>query len=174
MSDTKAISYRLVMSGLIILLLSMSQYATKSQTRFSLPREIVGLAVGMSRADAQKRLEQIGEFERDDRKQQQVWRLKDDPRYSHIIIGFDANEQVRYLTAFVDKSKARVLFSDIGDITKSKQEIVKPHYKYTWEVPATDGKPSYLVVAYGNEPELLSSCSLSRVIVNAETEKEDE
>lgn len=174
MNDKKAIIYRFVLSGLTILLLSISQYATKSQTRSSLPREIVGLTLGMSRADAQKRLEQIGEFERDDRKQQQVWRLKDDPRYSHIVLGFDASEQVRYLTAFVDRSKARILFSDIGDITKAKQEIVEPHYKYTWEVPVADGKASYLVVAYGNEPDLLSSCSLSKVIVNAETEKENE
>ncbi len=117
----------------------------------------------MNKEDATQRLQEIALFERDERKRQQVWKMKDASRYSHVAVGYDQKNQVRYVTAFVDKAaaKERVRFADVGDLSKAKKEIVEPHYRYIWDVPAAEGKPAYSVIAYGDEPEFLSSCSLS-------------
>ncbi len=155
---------------LAVFLLSMANCAPRQTVE--LPKDILGIRVGMSKEEAQKRLEEISEFERDERKQQQIWRLKNDAHYSHIAIGYDKSNQVRYLTAFADSSKKRVRFSDIGDLSSAKQEITNPHYKYTWEIPASGENPAYFVSAYGTESEFLSSCSLMKTSAGNETEKE--
>src|SRR5688572_7412210 len=110
----------------------------------------------MSRPDAEQRLEQIGKFERDERKRQQVWRLKDHPNYVHIVLGYDENSKVRYVTAFADPTKTRLRFTDIGDISKAKAEIQKPHHTYTWDVQPEGDRLGYIVSTYGAEPEFSS------------------
>jgi hypothetical protein len=56
-------------SGLVIfvvVLLLTTQCATKTVPAPNLPKDILGISVGMSKADAQKRLEEIAQFERED------------------------------------------------------------------------------------------------------------
>lgn len=122
-----------------------------------LPKDILGLSIGMSKADVEKHLGVIAEFERNDRRRQELWRLRNDPHYSHLAVGYDQNDQVRYVTAFGDASKARVRFSEIGDLTKAKKELTEPHLRYTWDNVA-GGK----IIAYGTEGEYLSSLSIAK------------
>lgn len=163
MSERKIISKQFVSSGLIILLLSISQCATKSPKKANVPGDILGISVGMHKEAAQKHLEDIAQFERDERTRQQVWRLKNDPHFSQLAIGYDDQDQVRYVTAFVDpaSAKERIRFTDVGDLSQAKREIVAPHYRYIWEVPARDGKPVYFVNVYGDNPDFLLHYSLS-------------
>lgn len=170
MQGEKVIGRKLGLSILILLLLAGTQCTTKNAP--APPKDILGIGIGMKRADAQKRLEEIGVFEREERKQQQVWRLKNDLHYSNIIIAYDKSNEVSYLTAFADKSKERIRFTDIGDLSKAKKEVTEPHYKYTWEVAESEAKPAYMVVAYGTEPDFLSSCSLSKKFALEEEEDE--
>jgi hypothetical protein len=152
---------------------AMAQCANHSQSAVNPPRDILGISIGMNKQDASRRLEEIAVFERDERKRQQVWKMKDASRYSHVAVGYDEKDQIRYITAFVDKAlaKERIRFTDMGDLSKAKKEIVKPHHRYTWEVPAIEGKPGYFVTAYGSEPEFLSSCSLSKTITANESKE---
>jgi hypothetical protein len=151
---------------------ALSQCANHSQSAVNLPRDILGISVGMNKQDVTRRLEEIAVFERDERKRQQVWKMKDASRYSHVAVGYDEKNQIRYITAFVDKAlaKERIRFTDIGDLSKAKKEITEPHHRYTWEVPAIEDKPGYFVIAYGSEPEFLSSCSLNKTITASESE----
>lgn len=155
---------------LIFLMLAGIQCGKKNAAQ--LPKDILGISIGMSRADAQKRLEEIAEFERDDRRQQQLWRLKNDPRYSNLAVGYDKNDQIRYITVFAGNSENRIRFSEIGDLSAARKEVTEPHYKYTWQVAESDGKPTYIVSAYGTEPEFLSSYSLMRITADNERAKE--
>ena len=151
---------RKIRTGILLwLMLAGIHCATKSA--IELPRDILGISIGSRKPDAQKRLEEIAEFEREERKQQQIWRLKNDSHYSHIIVGYDKDEKVRYLTVFADKSKERVRYSDIGDLSKAKKEITEPHHRYTWETEEIGGKTGFVVVAYGTEPEFLTSYSIT-------------
>lgn len=163
MSDKRSISDKLATSGVLILLLTMSQCSWRSQSKAKLPNDILGISVGMNKEEAEKHLKGIAEFERDERKRQQVWRLKNDPRFNKLAVGYDEKNLVRYVTAFVDiaSAKERIRFSDVGDISKAKAEIVAPHYRYIWDVPSIDGKPSYFVNIYGDNPDLVTMYSLS-------------
>lgn len=49
--------------------------------------EIMGIALGMSRADARTRLQSMGTLEREAQKQQEVWVVKDQ-RISHLLVGY--------------------------------------------------------------------------------------
>ncbi len=59
---------------LLSLLLTMSQCARGR--RVELPRDILGIYVGMKREDAKRRLEEIAKFERYELKRQEVWKMK--------------------------------------------------------------------------------------------------
>lgn len=166
------ITRKLGLSVLILIMLAGIQCATRSASEP--PRDILGIGIGMTRADAQKRLEEIAFFERNERKNQQIWRLKDDPHYSHLALGYDANNQIRYITAFADKSKKQVPFSDIGNLSKAKTEIIERHHTYIWEVPAKDGAAAYFVNVYGDNPKFLTTYSLSKKLTPNESEEGEE
>ena len=147
----------------VVLLLTMTQCASKTVPAPNLPKDILGISVGMSKADAQKRLEEIAQFESEDRKTGQLWRLKNDPRFKHIAVAYDKDGKIRFVTVLVEKTtaKERMRFSEVGDLSAAVKEVIEPHYKYFWDVPANDNNPAYRVFAYGDEPELLTIYSLS-------------
>jgi hypothetical protein len=147
--------YRLAAHTLLLLTLAgLTGCASRAR---ELPGDILGLQVGLPREAAQRRLEEIGVFERDDRRRQQVWRIKDDKNYSSLAIGFEPTGEVRYVTAFADATKERVRFSEIGDLASARKEVTEPHHRYTWEHPSGNK-----IIAYGTEPEYLSSLSLAK------------
>ena len=168
-------SRKKIQSGILILLLFViTQCAPKSASE--LPKDILGISIGMSKNDAQKRLEEIALFERDEEKKQQIWRLKNDPRFSELAVGYDKENNLRYITLFVDKAtaKERIRFTDVGDLSKSRKEIIEPHYRYIWEIAASEGKPAYYVNIYGDEPEFLTMFTLSEKVQPRKSEEEDE
>ena len=163
----------IIVAVLFFLLSMMPQCASNPTSAKELPQDILGISVGMNKEDAQKRLEEIAEFESEGRKTGQLWRMKNDPHFKHIAVGYDADNRVRFVTAFVDKAtaKERIRFTDVGDLKQAKQEIVAQHRRYIWEVPSIDGKPAYFVNIYGDEPEFVSHYSLSKVIAPKEKQE---
>jgi len=145
-----------------VILLTIMQCSAK--TAPDLPRDILGISIGMNKADTQQRLEEIATFESGGRKVGQLWRLKRDPHFSSIAIDYDKENRVRFVTAFVEKttSKEKIRFTEVGDLTKAKAEIVEPHYRYIWEVPAEGDKAAYVVNVYGDNPEFVQMYSLSK------------
>jgi len=73
----------------------------------NLPKDILGISVGMNKADAQRRLEEIATFESEGRKVGQLWRLKNDPHFSSVAVDYDKENRVRFVTAFVEKTTAK-------------------------------------------------------------------
>ena len=69
--------------------------------------------------------------------QRQVQAIADEI-FSSIAVAYDKEDQVRFITAFVQKAavKEKTRFAEVGDLTKAKAEITEPHYRYIWEVPA--------------------------------------
>jgi len=153
------------------LLLLITHCATKPAP--ALPSDILGIRIGMDKSDAQKQLEAIADFERDERKRQQVWKVRNDPRFSQLAVGYDENNQIRYVTAFVEPAtaKERIKFSDVGDLSKAKAEIVQPHYRYIWEIPSEGGRRPFVVNVYGDNPEFVTTYSLAGKVPSAEEKK---
>lgn len=151
---------RLVFLVFSVLLLSMTHCARKT---VDLPKDLLGIYVGMNQADAQKRLEEIAVFESKARKAGHLWKLKDNPHFSHLAIDYNKENKIRFVTAFADPAtaKERLRFAEVGDLTTAEAEISEPHYRYVWEVPAEGDKPACVVNIYGDNPEFVTTYSLA-------------
>lgn len=164
MSKRKSFKETLIMSSLIVILLSMTHCAVKTDSLPALPKDILGITIGMSKNEAQKRLEAIARVEREGRKSGELWQLNDNPHFRHIAIAYDKENRVRFVTGLVDKEtvKERIRFADVGDLSLARHEVTEPHYRYTWNVPATDSSPSQIIMLYGDDKELVTIYSLAK------------
>jgi hypothetical protein len=62
--------------------------------------KIIGTRVGMDKKAAHKRLQKIGKLEKEERKQQEIWALTNDPHYAYLIVAFNKERtKVRFVTA---------------------------------------------------------------------------
>ena len=140
-------------------------------------RDILGLHLAMTMEEAKKRLNEIGTFEREERKQQEVWRVRD-ASFSHLIIGMSKEGTLRYITAIArrDDQTKRVPYSSIGDLKEARQagDVSIKNFRYEWALPATSEQPETLVVASGRDQDELRSLSLKRVSSGAPPPEEDE
>lgn len=119
--------------------------------------DVLGIEVGMSREDAISRLAKIGKKDHDERKQQEIWALTDDKRFSHIIISFDKEyKYVRFINAKAKENGERVRYSDVIDIEKAVAQNVPNNYKYVLTVPAEGGKAAYRIIARGSDKDYLT------------------
>ena len=142
----------------LCLLLTMAVVATATPMK---PRpEIMGIALGMSRAEARVRLQSLGTLEREARKQQEVWAVKDQ-RISHLLVGYDPDFRVRYVTALARTGGPRIRYEEVADLKHAQRSNNQGNYKFTWEVEARGGK--YLLIAHGHNPEYLDSYSVKNL-----------
>ena len=129
-------------------------------------RDLLGVDVAMTQQDAEKQLKKIGAFERNERKQQQIWKVRDD-RFSHLIIGADKEGKLRFVTAVarVDKGAKRVRYQTVGDLKAARQtgDPSIKNFSYEWSLPNQKGQPETLMIARGRDPEFLSTLSLKRI-----------
>ena len=161
--NVNSVICKIMASGCFVVVL-MTILQCSAKTSPNLPKDILGIRIGMSKTEVQSRLEPIAGFESEGRKVGQLWKLKNDPHFSSIAVDFDKENKVRFVTAFIEKStaKEKLKFADIGDLTKARAEIVEPHYRYIWEVPAEGENPAYIVNVYGDNPEFVQTYSLSK------------
>lgn len=128
-------------------------------------RAILGIHLDMARDAARKRLQEIGKFERDERKRQEIWKV-DDKSFSHVIVGFDKNDTLRYVTAVAreDKEAQRVAYSEIGDLKQARQagDPKIKNFNYEWDLPAEKRDPEGVVSARGRDEKFLTTYSLKR------------
>jgi len=119
--------------------------------------EVLGLRVGIGKAEARSHLKEISEFVRNEGRNQEIWKLKDASRFSEVAVGY-SEDKIRYITAFVDKklAKEHIAFSSVGDLNTAKAEIVGQHHRYIWDVPASSGNAACSVNVYGDNPEFIT------------------
>lgn len=140
--------------------------------------ELLGLRVGMDKSIARSRLNEISNFIKNEGRNQEIWKLNDSSRFDSVAVGY-REDKIRYVTAFVNKEEAteQVAFSSIGNIRKAKAEIMEPHYRYIWDVPASGAESACSVVAYGDNPNFLTIYTVaekSDAGSSGETESEEE
>lgn len=128
--------------------------------------EILGISLNMSQEEAQRRLREIGTFERQERKQQEIWKVRD-RSFSHLIIAFNEEGQMRFITAVAreDEEAKRVEYGEFADLQKARQagDVSVHNYNYQWDFPAERGKPPVQVSARGRDPKFLSTYSIRRL-----------
>lgn len=144
---------------ILCLLLSVGVSASAAPAK---PRpEIMGVSLDMSRDAARARLKSIGSLEREERKRQEVWAVKD-ARISHLLIGYDAEYRVRYVTAIARTDGPRIRYQEVADVKGAERTVNQGNHKFTWEVEAHHGQAAFILIARGHDPQYLDSYSVKK------------
>ena len=124
--------------------------------------EIMGIALGMSRDDARARLQSLGTLEKEARKRQEVWAIKDQ-RISHLLVGYDPKLRVRYVTAIARTGGPRIRYDEVADLKDAQRVNTQGNYKFTWAVAARRGQSAFITIAHGHDPQYLESYSVKKL-----------
>jgi len=134
--------------------------------------QILGLRLGMSYDQAHARLNDIAQFKSED-EGQQVWTLTHDQRFQYLIIGFDRDRQVRYVTALARPEGKPVSYAEVGDLAHATRTGGPGNLRYTWRVRDKEGRLEYLVIAKGKDQRHLDRYAIKRLGVESEREDRD-
>src|SRR5215217_9376567 len=118
-----------LLSVSLLLVISVLVSAAPAQPR----PEILGISLDMKRDDAVARLKSIGSLEKETRKRQEVWAVKD-ARISHLLVGYDADNRVRYVTALARTDGPRIRYQEIADMKSAQRSGTPGNHKFTWEI----------------------------------------
>ena len=141
---------------LLLFVLSISVSAA-----FARPRpEIMGISLDMTRDDARTRLKSIGSLEREDRKRQEVWAVKD-VRISHLLVGYDADNRVRYVTAIARTDGPRIRYQEVADMKSAQRSVTPGNHKFMWEIEGRRGH-SFILIARGHDAQYLDTYSIKK------------
>jgi hypothetical protein len=127
--------------------------------------EILGVRLGMDHAKARVRLTKLGQFKSED-EGQEVWTLRQDKRYQYLIVGFDREHKVRYVTAVARPHGQPVDYSTIGDLTSAEHREAAGNVRYIWKPKKHPDDLEYLIIARGQEAHRLAIYSVKRVGTN--------
>src|SRR5215217_8621453 len=151
---------RLVSS--LLLLLAFAIVASAAPAIAVKPRpEIMGVGLDMSRDDARARLKSIGSLEKEERKRQEVWAIKN-ARISHLLIGYDADYRVRYVTAIARTDGPRIRYQEVADLKSAQRSVTPGNHKFTWEIAEHRGKSAFILIARGHDAQYLDSYSVKK------------
>jgi hypothetical protein len=124
--------------------------------------EIMGIGLDMSRAEVRTRLQSMGSLEKEARKRQEVWAIRD-RRISHLLVGYDPQFRVRYVTAIARTDGPRIRYEEVAEVKGARRVENQGNYKFTWEVAARPGHSAYVTIAHGRDPQYLESYSIKKV-----------
>lgn len=133
------------------------------------PRAVLGVSPGMSEEAARRVLRRVAEKQGDEGKKEEeeeghgreeIWTLKRDPHFAKVIVGLDAGNRVRYVTALAREAGRRMAYSDVAALKDARAEESGVFRRYTWEVKSRGRTPGYLVIAQGRDPQYLMSLSI--------------
>lgn len=126
--------------------------------------EVMGLRLGMSRQEAHARLGELGRLEKEERKQQEVWKLAADPTYSHLIVAYNKEyTSLRFVTAVARDDGRRVRYADVLDTGRAQRAEAGSTVTYVLEVAATGAQPRFQVRLVGNDPDFLKYYSIEKL-----------
>ena len=131
-------------------------------------RDLFGVRVNESKADVHAKLGAIGTLQREERKRQEVWELRD-PRFQGAIVGYDTEWRVRFITAVAKKDGEPVRYADVLDVTAAAHSVTGTSHNYRWHPRDAD----YTLIAIGNDADRLTYLTLTKSN-DAEAEEEED
>lgn len=126
--------------------------------------EILGIRLGMNQAEAHSRLTKLGQFKSED-EGQEVWTLWRDKRYQYLIVGFDRDRRVRYVTALALPGGQPVDYKSIGDPASAEYCGTAGNVRYIWKPKSHPQDLEYIVIVRGRESNRLTVYSVKRAAV---------
>ena len=135
--------------------------------------QILGLRLGMAYERAHARLNEIGQFKSED-EGQQVWTLRNDKHYQYLIIGFDRERTVRYVTVIACPDGHPVSYADVGNLADATRTGGAGNLRYTWKANDKKGGFDYLAIAKGKDQRYLNRYAVKRLgVANDEDDARD-
>ena len=134
--------------------------------------QILGLRLGMSYERAHARLNEIGQFKSED-EGQQVWTLRNDKHYQYLIIGFDRDRNVRYVTVLARPDGQQVSYADVGNLDDATRTGGAGNLRYTWKANDKKGRFEYLAIAKGKDQRYLNRYAVKRLGVANDDDDRD-
>jgi hypothetical protein len=133
--------------------------------------QILGLRLGMIYTVAHARLNQIGQFKSED-EGQQVWTLRHDKHYQYLIIGFDRDRNVRYITVLARPDGQPVNYAEVGNLAEATRSGGEGNLRYTWKATDKKGRFEYLAIAKGKDRRYLNRYAVKRLgVANDQDER---
>ncbi|GAC1654171.1 MAG: hypothetical protein NVS9B15_14830 [Acidobacteriaceae bacterium] len=127
-----------------------------------------GIRIGESQAEVKQALAKSADLQREE-EGQQVWKLRSDADADFVLVGYDTEHRIRYVTLVAKKDRS--LRCDVlGDIAKAQSEG-KPGNMH-FSAPVGDRDENIIAVARGESADHINFCSLKRV--GAKTEEDEE
>ena len=146
-----------LLSSSLLLVISVLVSAAPARPR----PEIMGISLDMKRTEALVRLKSIGSLEREARKGQEVWAVKD-ARISHLLVGYDADNRVRYVTALARTDGPRISYHEVADPKSAQRSDTPGNHKFTWEIEGRRGQSAFILIARGHDAQYLDSYSVKK------------
>ena len=156
------------MKKILITLLLFALVPSWAKSRPPAP-EILGIRLGMDYAKAHTLLTKLGHFKSEDERQE-VWALRRDKRYEYLIVGFDRDHKVRYVTALARPHGAPVDYDSIGDLRDAEHTGTTGNVRYIWRPKKYPDSLEYLVIARGQAPHQLTMYSVKRIAGTLESD----
>lgn len=139
-------------------------------------RQILGIHLRMTAESVHERLKALGTLVRKEEKRQEVWKIND-ASFSHLIVGFNKDDQLRYVTAVAreDADAKRVPYDRIGDLKQARQagDPKISNFNYQWDLAADKDNPLMSVIAIGRDPKFLTTYTLKSLEDKPPTEEKD-
>jgi|SRR5579872_301431 len=148
---------------LIVIFVSAHAWATGKRP----PPEILKIKLGMSSEKAHSRLNRIGRFKSED-EGQEVWTLNHDKHYEYVIVGFDRDHKVRYVTVLARSGGPPVSYEDVGDLSSAARFGQPGNLRYTWTLSDKKDHLEYVATVKGRGLHRLDRYSVKRLGVQAE------
>lgn len=147
---------------LLVLIFGLSLLVTANATT-TLRSDVLGLHLRMSREAVHQRLAKAGRLEREERGRQEVWTLTSDSQFATLLVGYDRDYHVRYVTAIAHEGGRRMRYSDVAPLKDARFENAGGVYRrYTWEFKPDAKRTGYFLIAEGRDPEFLKSFSIKQ------------
>ena len=150
MNPMRAILIRAALPAALLVSLTVPALARQA------PADLLGLVPGMTDTEVQRQLEKIGEVVRGKDRLKQTWKLND-PRYGYLVLRYDQDWRMHWVTAFAREGGKRIRYRDLGDLSLATH--TGQHF-YTWTVPASSAAGSWTMVARGGDSRYLDSVSI--------------
>lgn len=115
--------------------------------------DILGVRLEMPRESVRETLGRVGKLEREERKRQEVWSVNDE-RFDGVIVGYDENWNVRFVTGVVRPGAAPVAFAQVVDKSVAEHRGAGESHTYTWR---RDNPPHFLIaIGTGDRVQYIS------------------
>ena len=133
--------------------------------------ELAGIHIGQPLDQVRQALNGRASFEKED-EGQQVWRVLHDPAMQYLIMGFDRERRVRYITAVAAAGGPPLSCAPLGDAPVPAKAGKAGNGEWLREIH--ESGMELRVIARGAALDRLTSCSVKKQGAGLEQEEEEE